>query len=210
MKKIILVAALAAVTFEASAWMQDWAPAFKSTPAALKKLPSSKVHSFLQERDEIGAEYAEGAKLDLNGDKVDDFVYITPWMCTGLDASASSIYFVVSDGKGGFRETKLDGYGAELADLVKVGGKTYFRHSNFFGPFEKSAHNHWVYQMLGFTANGEVKYANKECDKMFPAVTIFYINPKFRQIELTAKDLKTIAAELTIKSKPYIEYPEAQ
>ena len=80
-------------------------------------------------------------------------------------------------------------------DLVKVAGKTYFRHSTFFEGFEKSRHNHWVYQVFSFDKNGDVVCANGDFGKLFPAVTIYYIKPKFRQIELTAGDLKQIEDE---------------
>ena len=77
--------------------------------------------------------------------------------------------------------------------FVKVKGKTYFRHSEFFDHFEKSEHNHWVYQLFSFDKNGVMKCSNADFGEKFPAVTIYYIKPKFRQIELTAGDLKKIA-----------------
>ena len=38
-----------------------------------------------------------------------------------------------------------------------------------------------------------MKCGNADFGEKFPAVTIYYIKPKFRQIELTAGDLKKIA-----------------
>ena len=43
-----------------------------------------------------------------------------------------------------------------------------------------------------------MRCSNADLGKQFPAVTIFYNNPKFRQIELTKGDLKKIAD----KTKP--------
>ena len=40
-----------------------------------------------------------------------------------------------------------------------------------------------------------MKCSNADFGEKFPAVTIYYIKPKFRQIELTAGDRKKIAAE---------------
>ena len=76
---------------------------------------------------------------------------------------------------------------------VRVGEKTYFRHSMFFNQFEQRKHNHWVYQVFSFDKNGAIRCSNGDFGKQFPAVTIFYNNPKFKQIELTKGDLKTIA-----------------
>ena len=73
--------------------------------------------------------------------------------------------------------------------------------SSFFYEFEKSQHNHWVYQMFSFDTNGVMRCANLEIGASFPAVTIFYNNPKFRQIELTDADLKKIAD----KTKPVVK-----
>ena len=87
----------------------------------------------------------------------------------------------------------MEGYGVEKSDFVKVAGKTYFRHSKFFEHFEKSRHNHWVYQVFSFDKSGAMRCSNADLGKQFPAVTIYYINPKFKQIELTKGDLKTIA-----------------
>ena len=77
---------------------------------------------------------------------------------------------------------------------MRVGEKTYFRHSMFFNQFEQSKHNHWVYQVFSFDKSGAMKCSNADLGKQFPAVTIYYINPKFKQIELTKGDLKKIAA----------------
>jgi hypothetical protein len=71
----------------------------------------------------------------------------------------------------------------------------------FFNHFEKSKHNHWVYQVFSFDKNGALRCSNEDFGKQFPAVTIFYNNPKFKQIELTSGDLKKIAAETKPKSR---------
>lgn len=194
---------------DANAWMESWAPTFKSTPAKYRKLSAQSVANYVcaawGEEDEgsIRLEYSQGGALDLNGDKVEDYVFIVPWVGNGLNAYGHNVYFVVSDGEGGWKESVMECYGANISDLVTVDDKPYFRVSNFYENFEKSIHNHWVYQILSFGKNGTVKCANAELGKPFPAVTIFYNNPKFKQIELTAGDLKKIAAELKPKpSKP--------
>ncbi len=193
-----------APTFDANAWMDQWAPAFKSTPADVQALPAISVSNYVcsaQEDDEFSWKYSEGYALDLNDDGVMDQVFIIPWMGNGLNASGYDVHFVVSDGAKGRRKTIMEGYGVEKSDFVKVAGKTYFRHSQFFEHFEKSEHNHWVYQVFSFDRGGAMRCSNGDFGKQFPAVTIFYINPKFRQIELTKGDLKKIAAETKPEAK---------
>ena len=46
-----------------------------------------------------------------------------------------------------------------------------------------------------------MRCSNADFGKQFPAVTIFYNNPKFKQIELTQGDLKKIADNTKPKSK---------
>ena len=101
-------------------------------------------------------------------------------------------------------ENIVECFGAELSDLVKVGEKTCFRHSNFFPKLTHSKHNYWVYQMFSFEANGVMRCANAEVGRPFPAMTIYYINPKFKQIELTESDIKMISKETKIVSRKYI------
>ena len=189
------------LAFDAHAWMDQWAPAFKPTPADVQVLPGTSVSNYVcavREESEFYWEYCKGYALDLNGDGIKDRVFILPWMGNGLAASGSDVHFIVSTGAKGWKKTVMEGYGVEKADLVKVAGKTYFRHSEFFEHFEKSQHNHWVYQMFSFDKSGAMKCSNGDFGKQFPAVTIFYNNPKFRQIELTQGDLKKIAD----KTKP--------
>ena len=205
----VAFSALILFAVDAYAWMDEWAPTFKCTSANYKVLPSKNTRRFVEtlksddgvEYGEFRARYSEGAILDLNGDGVDDFVFIVPWMGNGLNASGSWVHFIVSDGAKGRMENIVECYGAELADLVEVGGKTYFRHSGFFEHFEKSKHNHWVYQVFSFGTNGVMRCANAEVDRPFPAVTIYYINPKFKQIELTKSDIKTISEKTKIVSR---------
>ena len=205
-------AVLILLAVDAYAWMEKWAPAFKSTPANYRALPVENVRAFVETLKsdneykylEIQARFSKGATLDLNGDGIDDFVFIIPWMGCGLGGDGYWAHFLVSDGAKGRMENIVDCYGAELTDLVKVGGKAYFRQSNHFsGGFEKSKHNHWVYQIFSFGTNGVMRCANAEVGRPFPAVTIHYINPKFKQIELTESDLKRIAEETKIVSRTY-------
>jgi hypothetical protein len=184
--------------FDAGAWMDKWAPEFKSAPADVRELPRASVSNYVctaLEDYDFSWEYSQGYALDLNDDGISDQVFIIPWMGNGLNAAGSDVHFLVSNGAKGRRKTVMGGYGVEKADFVKVAGKTYFRHSQFFEHFEKSEHNHWVYQVFSFDRGGAMRYSNGDFGKQFPAVTIFYINPKFRQIELTKGDLKKIAAE---------------
>ena len=214
MKATFAVLILLAV--DAYAWMEEWAPAFKSTPANFRVLSHESVTNFVSTlKDKNGGndyrwdwdqiEYTKGAAIDLNGDGSDDFVFVIPWLGCGLANRGYWVHFIVSDGAKGRMENIVECYGAELADLVKVRGKTYFRQSNhFYGGFEKSKHNHWVYQIFSFGTNGVMRCANVEVGRPFPAVTIHYINPKFKQIELTESDLKMIAEETKIVSRSYV------
>lgn len=185
----------------AYAWMEDWAPESKCDQADVEVLSKRSVSNFVgtvrSEDIDTYWRYCEGYKLDLNGDGIKDFVFILPWMGCGLNASGYDAHFKVSAGSNGWTDTVVGGYGISKDDLVKVAGKTYFRHSTFFEEFEKSQHNHWVYQMFSFDKNGAIVCANGDFGKLFPAVTIFYIKPKFRQIDLTADDLKQIDKETT-------------
>ena len=183
--------------FNANAWMDQWAPAFKSTPADVQALPGTSVSNYVATvRDDVEFywQYCSGYAIDLNGDGIKDQAFILPWMGVGLNAAGYDVHFVVSDGAKGRKTTVMGGYGVEKDDFVKVAGKTYFRHSMVFSQFEKSNHNHWVYQVFSFDKNGAMRCSNDDFGKQFPAVTIFYINPKFKQIELSRKDLKEIAA----------------
>ena len=191
------------LTFEASAWMDPWAPAFKATPANVQALSRTSVSNYVCTAlgYEFRWKYSEGYALDLNDDGTEDQVFIIPWMGNGLLASGYDVHFLVSNGAKGQRKTVMEGYGVEKSDFVKVAGKTYFRHSEFFEHFEKSQHNHWVYQMFSFDKSGAMKSSNADFGKQFPAVTIFYNNPKFKQIELTQGDLKKIADNTKPKSK---------
>ncbi len=192
------------LAFDANAWMDPWAPAFKSTPANVQALPGTSVSNYvcavLKESSEFW-QYCEGYALDLNDDGIKDQVFIIPWMGNGLNASAYDVHFIVSNGAKGRKKTVMEGYGIDKSDLVKVAGKTYFRHSMFFNHFEKSKHNHWAYQVFSFDKKGAMRCSNADFGNQFPAVTIYYINPKFKQIELTSGDLKKIAAETKPKSR---------
>ena len=202
------VAAVAAfaVSSSAFAWMERWAPAFDALPATVQKLSPRSIRHFvnaLPDGGEFRAEYSQGGALDLNGDKIEDFVFIVPWMGNGLNASGFWVCFIVSDGKGGRKETVLESYGAELADLVTDGGKVYFRQSAFFEAFEKSEHNHWVYQLFAFDAAGNIRCANADFGVRFPAATIFYDDPTFKPVDLTSVDLRKIAKETKVETRPF-------
>ena len=200
MKKLAILIALAAVLGggEACAWEKPWAPKFVCVPAKVKVLPQAKAAAFYRKHDAgvgnfVSYDYAKGAAVDLNADGVMDYVYVNTYLGNGLNADLNNVVFVVSDGKGGRVESEIDGFDADIDDVVIVKGKVYFRHSDFFEHFEKSAHNHWVYQLFAFKKNGKMTCANADFPAVFPAVTIFYNNPKFKQIELTAADRAKIA-----------------
>ena len=204
--RLVLASSVFAIflTFDANAWMDQWAPVFKSTPADVQVLSGTSVSNYActaREDFEFCWQYCKGYALDLNDDGIKDQVFILPWMGNGLNASGADVHFIVSNGAKGRKKTVMEGYGVEKADLVKVAGKTYFRHSMFFNQFEKSNHNHWVYQMFSFDKNGAIRCSNGDFGKQFPAVTIFYINPKFKQIELTKGDLKEIADKTKATSR---------
>ena len=206
-KILIVTLFLSALVPSANAWMGKWAPESKSKPVEVKKLSSHSVSNFVKtarsESPEAYALYSKGCSCDLNGDGIDDFMLIIPWMGCGLNASLEEVFFIVSDGKGGRIENVAEGYGIELSDLVKIKGKVYFRHSYFIGVLEKCKHNHWAYQVFSFGKDGKMKCANEEVGSPFPAVTIFYDNPKFKQVELTAADLKKIADETKVTVGKY-------
>ena len=209
MRTLLLISLFLLFSFKANAWMEQWAPALECTPANVGKLPPRSASAFIESVKGEGAralaEYSESGVLDLNGDGIDDFVFIIPWMGCGLNADGSDAYFIVS-GVNGRMMNILGGYGMGLSDLVIISGKTYFRHSSFFYEFEKSQHNHWMYQMFSFDTNGVMRCANLEIGASFPAVTIFYNNPKFSQIELTDADLKKIADKTKPVVKKYISH----
>ena len=204
---IVVSIALSVLALNAHAWMDQWAPEFKAEPVEVKMLSSRSVSNYVAsvKNDDISAyaECSEGCSCDLNGDGIDDFMFIIPWMGCGLNASLEEVFFIVSDGKGGRIENVVEGYGIEPSDLVKVKGKVYFRHSYFIEELEKSKHNHWAYQVFSFGKDGKMKCANEKVGSPFPAVTIFYENPKFKQIELTAADLKKIAEETKVTAEKY-------
>ena len=182
---------------DADAWMDQWAPEFTATQVEVQELSETIVSNYVfSVRDDLtfSWQYCDGYTLDLNDDGIDDQVYIIPWMGNGLNASGYDVHFIVSNGSG-WRKTLMKGYGVNKADFVKVENKTYFRHSAFFNEFAKSKHNHWVFQVFSFDKKGVMRCGNKDFGKKFPAVTIYYIKPRFWQIELTRSDLKKIAAE---------------
>ena len=59
-------------------------------------------------------QYCDGYTLDLNGDDINDQVFIIPWMGNELDASGYDVYFIVSDGAKGWRKT--------LPEILRVSG----------------------------------------------------------------------------------------
>lgn len=187
----------------AHAWMDSYAPKLKSPPAKLSVLSKKNIKWFVEDvksDSEFVSKYSEGVGVDLNDDGYKDFVFIIPWMGNGLNASGYNAHFIVSDGKGARVENILEGYGIETSDIVNINGKIYFRHSAFFESFEKSQHNHWVFQIYSFDTNGIMRCANADIGKSFPAATIFYSNPKFKAIELTDADRRKIAQETKPKS----------
>ena len=203
MKKAVALILMLALSSSAQAWMEDYAPVLKSAPAKLSVLSSRNVKWFVEEiksDSEFVSEYSEGVGVDLNNDGFKDFVFIIPWMGNGLSASGYNAHFIVSDGKGGRVENVIEGYGIEASDIVDINGNIYFRHSDFFESFEKSQHNHWVFQLYSFDANGIMRCANADIGKSFPAATVFYSNPKFKAIQLTEADRRKIAQQTKPKS----------
>ena len=202
--RLTLASTTLTFAFSANAWMDQWAPAFESTPANVQALPETSVSNYVctaRADFEFRWQYCKGYTLDLNDDGAKDQVFILPWMGNGLNASGYDVHFIVSDGAKGWKKSIMEGYGVDKADFVKVAGKTYFRHSMFFNQFEKSKHNHWVYQLFSFDKNGTMRCSNDGFGNKFPAVTIYYINPKFKQIELTKGDLKEIADKTKATSR---------
>ena len=206
MRKAGILILLLALSFGAHAWMDHYAPKLKSTPAKLSVLSKKNIKWFVEDvksDSEFVSKYSEGVGVDLNDDGYKDFVFIIPWMGNGLSASGYNAHFIVSDGKGGRVENILEGYGIETSDIVTINGKIYFRHSAFFESFEKSQHNHWVFQLYSFDTNGIMRCANADIGKSFPAATIFYSNPKFKAIELTDADRRKIAQETKPKTQVF-------
>ena len=206
MRKVGILILLLALSFGAHAWMDHYAPKLKSTPAKLSVLSKKNIKWFVEDvksDSEFVSKYSEGVGVDLNDDGYKDFVFIIPWMGNGLSASGYNAHFIVSNGKGGRVENMIEGYGIETSDIVTINGKIYFRHSAFFESFEKSQHNHWVFQIYSFDTNGIMRCANADIGKSFPAATIFYSNPKFKAIELTDADRRKIAQEAKPKSQVF-------
>ena len=189
-------------TFNANAWMDQWAPEFTATAAEVQALSGTGVSNYVCAivweyeplYSPLSWQFSEGYALDLNGDGINDQVFFIPWIGNGLNADGYDVHFFVSNGAKGWMKTVMQGYGVDKSDFVKVAGKTYFRHSDFFHEFEKSKHNHWVYQVFSFDEKGVMRCGNADFGKLFPAVTIFYKKPRFKQIELTKGDLEKIAA----------------
>ena len=206
MRKAGILILLLALLLDAHAWMDHYAPELKSTPAKLSMLTQKNIKWFVEDvksDSEFVSEYSKGVGVDLNNDGYKDFVFIIPWMGNGLNASGYNAHFIVSDGKGGRVENIIEGFGIEISDIVNINDKIYFRHSAFFESFEKSQHNHWVFQIYSFDTNGIMRCANADIGKSFPAATIFYSNPKFKAIELTDADRRKIAQETKPKSQVF-------
>ena len=206
MRKAGILILLLALSFGAHAWMEGRAPELKSTPAKLSVLSKKNIKWFVEDvksDSEFVSKYSEGVGVDLNDDGYKDFVFIIPWMGNGLNAIGYNAHFIVSDGKGGRVENIIAGYGIEISDIVNINDKIYFRHSAFFRSFEKSQHNHWVFQIYSFDTNGIMRCANADIGESFPAATIFYSNPKFKAIELTDADRRKIAQETKPKTQVF-------
>jgi hypothetical protein len=206
MRKAGILILLLALSSGAHAWMDSYAPKLKSAPAKLSVLSQKNIKWFVENVKSDSAfvsEYSKGVGVDLNNDGYKDFVFIIPWMGNGLSASGYNAHFIVSNGKGGRVENIIEGYEIETSDIVNIKGKIYFRHSAFFESFEKSQHNHWVFQIYSFDTNGIMRCANADIGKSFPAATIFYSNPKFKAIELTDADRRKIAQETKPKSQVF-------
>ena len=205
------------LSFNVGAWERDHAPAFKMNAAKMKEISAESVTNFVKYAivkdwsEYFTKEYLDspdnsfftsstGGVIDLNEDGVDDFVFSIPWNSCGISGAMSYVYFIVSDSKGGWWETRISGYYVEMSDLVTISGKVYFRASDLWEhKFEKSNHNHWLYQIFAFDKNGSIRVANDKVGFSFPAVTIFYYAPKFKQIELTENDRKEIARRTAIE-----------
>ena len=206
MRKDRILILLLALSSGAHAWMDGYAPKLKSIPAKLSVLSEKNIKWFVEDvksDSEFVSEYSKGVGVDLNNDGFKDFVFIIPWMGNGLNASGYNAHFIVSDGKGGRVENIIEGYGIDVSDIVNIDRKIYFRHSAFFQSFEKSQHNHWVFQIYSFDTNGIMRCANADIGKSFPTATIFYSNPKFKAIELTDTDWQRIAQETKPKTQVF-------
>lgn len=206
MRKVGVLMFLLVFSSIAHAWMDSYAPKLKSIPAKLSVLSEKNIKWFVEDvksDSEFVSEYSKGVGVDLNNDGFKDFVFIIPWMGNGLSASGYNAHFIVSDGKGGRVENIIEGYGIKTSDIVNINDKIYFRHSAFFESFEKSQHNHWVFQIYSFDTNGVMRCANADIGKSLPAATIFYSNPKFKAIELTQADRQRIAQETKPKTQVF-------
>lgn len=192
--KLILLL-LTIVSLNAYAWMESWEPKFDYKPANFTKLSEEKVQKLISmyAKDSYGAKiYAEGAEIDLNNDGIKDYVIIIPWMGCGLAFYGTDTFFIVSSCDGDKSISSIESFGADLSDLIKINDKIYYKHSDMLGNFENSIHNHWVYQIFSFDKFGFMQRANGDMEKIFPAVTIYYKNPRFKQIELTKADIESI------------------
>jgi hypothetical protein len=197
MKKIpkTLILLLALVSLNAYAWTEGWHPKFDCKPAKVNEITGKDLIPFLNLfSDEVKwkAEYSKGAQIDLNNDGIYDYIIVIPWLGCGLAYSGFDIFFIVSSSEGERKIIYLEGYDVEISDLIEIDGKIYFKHSTWLGEFEKSFHNHWVYQIFSFNKSGEMQNANHKMSNLFPAVTIYYKNPRFKQIELTEADKVSI------------------
>ena len=218
--RILFVAALL-LAIEANAWVADYAPAIDMSPAEVEALPARSITNFVKEvfEEDIRGnfteddattppdfffEYTEGWSLDLNGDGIKDFVFSVPWSCLGIWGAGCNMHFIVSDGANGRVENCITSFYFDKSDLAKIRGKTYFCQSYFWGfEFEKSKHNHWISQLYSFDTNGTMRCANAELGLPSPAVTIYYYDPKFKQVKLTAADLKKIASRTGPSARKY-------
>ena len=78
--------------FNANAWMDQWAPEFSATSAEVQALSGTSVSNYVRTivwEDEplyspLSWQYSEGYALDLNGDGINDQVFIIPWIGNGL------------------------------------------------------------------------------------------------------------------------------
>ena len=100
------------LSFEANAWMDQWAPEFKAAAANVEALPKVSVSNYVCTATvggEFRWEYCEGYAIDLNDDGTKDQVFIIPWMGNGLCASGYDVHFMVSDGAKGRKKTIMIG-----------------------------------------------------------------------------------------------------
>ena len=132
MMKILFVVFLA-VPVAVNAWMDQWAPSFECVPAKVRELPKHSVAGYVKEAHEGGefvAEYSSGGALDLNGDGIEDFIFIIPWMGNGLSASGDDVHFLVSNGKNGrmatifYENAKFRRVSLTPADLKAIAKET--------------------------------------------------------------------------------------